>query len=456
MAGTIFQIQGKDSVVKLNWYPAMNSIQNFEWTPAFNEEYYKELGNEGYAAYSIQPDLTGSFDMTATGSTVAFLRRMILDYTSDGEFIGYDAGDPADSDHNTGTITGADLEMAVFELIESKQANMDFDRSTVLPRCFLSSVAMRADANGTASETYNFEGELSDVFLDPYHDVVSIPLTRASDTVLAIPDVPGTAAAYKCEVSGGPDTGTADWMIAYLMIDEKQITGVDLDADQTLDTITLLNGFEAPIGARLALVIYKKVAGTLPTLGAPPSNARFLRADDISIFLVNKTDLDIYAEADLNGSAVTAVLTEANTLLRAQTADLNIDLRREVLRQIKKSDSGSIYYRAATYPLNITASVTMFESDLSDWARIQDKEFTGSEVATVIDLEKVLNLKDFESPEWQLVIRYYLDDEVVQTSALCDAKVSGRTYRISPDGRAEVTWNLTGSLIKISGSTPSV
>lgn len=456
----IFQVQSKDTVVKLNWYTALNSIQNFEWTPAFNEEYYKELGNEGYAAYSIQPDLTGSFDMTATGSTVAFLRRMIQDFSA-GEFNGYKAGAPDSTTHNDATITGADLEFAVFDVIEAKKPHEVFSRSTILPRCMLSSLSMRADSNGTASETYSFEGELADVFRSPYHDLVSIPLTRqgASTTVLAVPDVPGTGNPYAVDVSGGPSIADAEWIIAYLMVEEVRIDGTvaNIVAQYTSNvfdgTITLQSPHTAALGQRVHAIIYKKTAGSFPTMGTPPANARFVRADDISIWLVKKSDIDLYAQADLNAGAVTTALTDARLFLRVQSADINIDLRREALRQIKKSKNGSIYYRAATYPLNITASATTLESDLADWSRMQGKDFGGAEVSTTIDLTKLLNLLDFESQEWQLVMRYYKSDTLLQTTALCDAKITNRSTRVAVDGRAEVTWNFTGSLIKISGDT---
>lgn len=460
-AGTVFQIQGKDSVVKLNWYTALNSIQNFQWTPAFNEEYYKELGNEGYAATSTEPDLSGSFDMQATGSTVAFLRRMIMAFTGPGEFNAYKAGTPDLTTHNAGTVTGKDLEFAVFDLIENKKANEVFDRSTILPRCLLSGISIKADANGTATETYSFEGELAEVFRTPYHDLISVPLTRDATTPttkMMVPNVPGTGLPYKVEVSAGTNVANADYIIAYMMIDDKRINGVstEMTPNWTMMTfngfINLINGNTAPLGARLALVIYAKTAGSFPTLGAPPSTARFLRSDDVSIWLVKKTDIDLYAQSDLNGGAVTTALTDARLFLRVQSCDINVDLRRQVLRQIKKSSNGSIYHRAATYPLNITASATVFETDMADWSRLQGKDFTGSEVATTIDLTKVLNLTDFENLNWQLVVRYYKGSTLLQTTALCDAQVSGRSYRVASDGRAEVTWNFTGSLFKVSGS----
>lgn len=460
MAGTIFQIRSSDHVVRMNWYTAINAIQSIDVTPAFNEEYAKELGTTANFDYTIQPEVAVTMESLGTGSTVAYLRYMMTQFnTGTGEFEGFRGGAPNAATPNEATLTGDDLEFVAVDLIESKKANEEFIRSSVLPRCQLSSLSFRADANGTASETYNFEGELQDIFLKPWHDVISIPLTRNSSTELQVPDDPALSLPYEVAITGDANVVNSDWVLAYIMIDEVKVqgeaanvvanwTGASFDG-----TLTLQSPLVAPLGARLSAIIFRKTPGNMPTLSTPPSGARTLRAHKISIWLVDPADIDLYAEPDLNAANVTAVLTDARLVLRCQTADVNIDLRREALRQIKKSNDGSIYYRAATYPLDITVGLTAFETDLFDWQRIQGKTFSGSEASTAYEKDKILNLVDFETPEWQIVMRYYRDDQVIQTMAVTDARVNGAGQRNVVEGRAEITWGFTGSLWKITGDT---
>lgn len=424
--GEIFQLQGKDSVLRLNHYAAVNAVQSFDWSPTFNEELYDELGNAEHTAQSISPEVSGSFEMTATGSTVAFLKRMINKYNAGtGEFEGYLAGDPASAD-NAGTITGSELERAIFDLIEAKKANEAFTRSLLLPRMHLSQLAWRADSNGAATETYSFEGELAEVYRDPMHDLVSVPVVRKDAATVTVP------AGFTLD----PATGYA---MVQLMVDDEIIDAASLTENATTPNDVDVAGFAIPIGARLALVLYKAVPGAFPAIDYP-TTSRFVRADDIDIFLVPKATVDIagLADAALNAH----VFSASDRLLRVQSADINVDLRREALRQIaQNSRNTSVYYRAATYPLAVTASASSFETDLADWQKIQGKNGTD-----------VLNLGDFENMEWQLVLRYYKGSSVLQTIAFMDARVSGRSARVSVGGRAEVTWNFTGSAIKIEGS----
>lgn len=458
----VFRIKSSDVLIRFGWYDALNSIQSFDWSPTFNEQYFQELGNDGYAAISIEPELSGSLEFTGTGSTVAFLRRMIAAYDGSGEFTGFLAGSPTSATHNVGTIDSNQLEYAIFDLIEAKKANEEFQHSTVIPRAALSTIAFTADAAGVATETYTFEGEPVHVFPQPWHDVISIPLTRdfvSPDTTLVVPDVPGTSNPYAIEVTGGANMDDADWVLAYIYIDDVEIegTGANVVADWTggaFDgTLTLL-GNTAPLGSRITAIIYRKVPGQMPTLNTPPSNARFVRANSIDLFLVKKSVIDLWAQPDLNAAPVTAALTDERQFLRVQSMDMTIDLRREALRQLKKAKS-SIFYRAATYPLNITGSLSLLEHDLSDWAMLQEKVRNGTETPEALELDKLLNILDFEDQEWQLVVRYYKDDTVIQTMALCDARISGYTSRVAVEGNVEITWNMTGSLWKVSGAIAS-
>jgi hypothetical protein len=67
MAGAkVFQIQAKDSIVKLGPFDTINAVQDLNLEPRFNEEYYSEMGNANFTSQSRQPETAGSFSVTAT------------------------------------------------------------------------------------------------------------------------------------------------------------------------------------------------------------------------------------------------------------------------------------------------------------------------------------------------------------------------------------------------------
>lgn len=446
MANNIFQIQAKDSILKLNHFDTINAVQSFNWDPAFNEEYLQELGNAAYSEQTINPEVSGSFESNATGSTVAILNRMTQALDNSGAFDGYrfDAANP-----NTGTLRHTDLEYAVFDLIQCKQANEIFTRSEWFPRAFLTSLAFSADASGSATETYSFEGQLAQVMRSPYHDIVSVPAIRASETTATFSGADG-------HIRTGALANTTH-ILRLVQVDEQIIPGsacsiarTSLGADVTAGTdddeytLTLSGGYFIPEGSRVMILAYKETPGEFPTVYNPTA-ARFVRANNIDLWLVDKSEIDISQIAD--GSLNATVFDDAYDLLRVQSFSMNVDLRREPLRQIKKQAGlSSIFYRATTFPLTITANVSMFESDLLDWVRLQDGN---TEPANADD---VLDLSQFQGKQKQLVVRYYYNDEVLQTMVLNDARVNSMGHSIAVGGRSQVNWGLTGSDWRIEGS----
>jgi hypothetical protein len=429
----IFQLQAKDAILRINNTDCLNAVQGFNWEPTMNEEYKEELGNEGYAAQSAEPEVAGSFDVTATGATVTFLNRMIKNVDGTGEFLGYRGTT------NEGLITESDLEFAQFDLILAKKANEIFTRSELLERMYLSSLSISANADGDASETYNFEGELGEVYRGAMRDLLSVPVTRASDTTLTIP------APYTVDTAADVNAG-ADWRIHHVDVDGER----HMDTELTVagQTITLTDGYVRR-GVKLSVVIFRKAPGQFPTIVAATS-ARFIRANKVSLYLVDKADVDI--EALLAAGTHTLVSNHNNLkteidlsgeeVLRVQSADISVDLQREALRQLLNNDRGtSVYYRSATFPLPITSSLSSLETDLKDWQKIEGASDTD-----------VLTIKGFEGRQFQIVLRYFYEDKCVQATTLLDAQVTGRGSSVSVGGRAEVSWGFTGSKLRIEGT----
>jgi hypothetical protein len=435
----VLQVQSKDTVIKLGEYPAVNAIQNFSWDPRFNEDYMMELGNSGFAGVTITPEITASFELNATGSSVALLRRMIVKILAT-EFNGYLAGDPAAANPNTGMIKWTDLENAVCDIIEVKAPGADFTqgRATLLPRAHLSSINIKADASGKASETYNFEGDLVRIFPTTKRDLVTVPVTRTGGTET----IKQTAFSVDLTTwdSIANDT-SATWQIAFFMIDEVIVpTSAITVGGAGTGLFSTTTAYPALAGQRLSLVLSKVAPGTFPTINYPTS-ARFVKSNNIDIFLVPTTEVNISSLGA--GALQSQAFVAGDRILRVQSIDMTIDLRREALRQIAKSGTATtVYYRGANYPLNVTASVNVLETTMADHARLEG----------LVEATDILDLDQFENKTWQLVIRYYFNNAAIQTTAFIDAQVTGRGTRMSVGGRGEISWSFTGSQVMFDGT----
>lgn len=438
---SVFQVQAKDTVYSINDFQTVNAMQNFSWDPAFNEEYLEELGNSGYVATSVEPEITGSFDVNATGSTVALMNRMIMDLDSSGDFQGY-RFDPLNP--NTGTIRVADLEHCVFDLIGHKRTNDVYSRSEFFPRLFLSSFSMTADSTGNASDTYSFEGQLAHVYRSPHHDIVSKPAVYASATTAELVDTD-----FRCdlETPTGNVTGSTHTILAVQINEQIYVEAdiADVDDNSTSGPITItFSESVVDVGARVMVWCYQDTPGTFPTIYNPVS-ATFMRANDIDLWLVSKSTVDIEGLAD--GALMTQSFDVSDYFLRLQSYDINVDMRREALRQIKYNDDFSaVYYRGATYPLQVTANASAFESELEEWRKI-----IGAPATSTNAYPDKLDIGSFSNKEYQIVARYYYNGTPIQTVAFTDAFVTGMSHSTSTGGRGEVNWSFTGSTVIIEG-----
>lgn len=436
---SVFHIPGKNAIVRANEFPTFNGVQTFNWDPSFNEEYLNELGNEFYAGQSLEMELSATMDMTSVGGTVSNLNRMVMDVDANGLFLGDYLYDGTVGQENIGTLRGTDLEYAIFDLVVAKKANTAWDRSEFFPRLHLASVNFTADANGNATESYSMEGQLADVYRAPYQDLISVPAAQTSSTAATL------TTTTKIETPAGAVVTTpTHTAIALFVNDEVLLPDTDFTLDDTFG-IAAVGAVTFPAGARMMLLAHADTAGAFPTV-FDPLTPDFMRGDQIDLFLVDKSTVDIDGVAD--GSLNAQAFNDSDRFLRVQSFDLTIDMQREVLRQISRNDTGtSIYYRAPTFPLNVTASCSTIESDLAAWVAFQNGNATPSSATDTLDLE------GFRGKQTQLVARYYNSSAtVMQTMVLGDARVSGMSRNVAAGGRAEVTWNLTGSDWRLEGS----
>lgn len=457
---SIFQLQAKDALARLGHYDALNCIQNLSWDAALNAENLQQLGDANYDAQTIMPEVTASFEARSTGALSSFLSRMIYTLNSGtGEYEGYLAGANM-TGLNTQLIRETDLQFAVQDLIEAKKANEVFDRSTVIPRAHLSSFSLTANVDGTASENYQFEADLLEVYRTPLHDLISLPVVRTTASPTDTVELIGTA----YEVEAGVLIPAADWKIAALFIDNVKVdvsmlevtsgTGTGGADEINLSAAAVTAGYTIPLGARLALLVYAKTPGAFPTI-TYPTTARFVKADQIDIWLIDPvTTYNVGSVRTVEGHLDAAVnfntipFADSDLWLRVQNVDMSVNLNREALKELRKNDRGnSVYFRSATYPLNVTASLSALETDLNDWAKIQGKDLLGADATP-----DILDLADFENKEWMIIVRYYRQGTALQTVGILNAKVDGRGQNVAVQGRSEVSWNFTGSKIAIQGA----
>lgn len=426
MPAKVFQVQSKDSVVKLNAFDAINAVQNLSLDPRFNEEYYSEMGNANFTDVSNQPETGGSFDTTATGSVAAMLARMNYNYTTQTYQF-----DPTVKG-NTYTITETDLENTIFDLINLKQPGLTFSQATLVPNSQLTSLSLRVDSTGTGTESYSFDASLQEELYKPYQDLVSVPMTTLTSGTIQVP------AAYQSLVASGTHN------ILYVFKDNEKYKGSVASPQATwtsqfvITVPTALFKTTAPFD-RVVAVLFKIVPGTFPTIYYP-TTARFVRGDRADVWLV---------------ASGTIGINDSNRLLRCQSVDITVPLTRDKLTEIRRNnDATTTYYRAINYPLSITANLQLNETDLQQWGSIQGKILNESASSFTVDTNNVMNLADFI--DLKIIVKYYKKGNDVTplcTVTLDDINITSFSERQQVGGRAERTLGFTNSRITIVGNT---
>lgn len=427
----VFQVQAKDSVVKLGPFDTINAIQDLNLDPRFNEEYYSELGNINYTAQSRQPETSGSFSLTSTGALASILARMKYDYSSQAYTF-----DPV-LKGNAYSFSEADFEFCIFDLINSKQPGLVFTNAALVPAAQLTGITIRVDSTGSATESLTFEGQIQEEYYKPYHDIIAVPLTTLTSGTAQIP------AAFSATVNSGT------YGILYVGKDTNRFFGsysgpyiptpsnaATFTTSTVITVPTALFQTSAPFD-RVVAYLYKLVPGTFPTIYYPTS-ARFVRGDRADVWMI--------------GSGTS--FSDGNRTLRVQSVDINLPIRRTKLTEVKRnSDLNTIYYRTVDYPLQFTATATLNEVDLQQWASLQNKTLNNAAATTPIDSSNLVDLVDFTG--LRLVVRYWVAGN--DTTPLCemridDASVTGWSERQRVGTHAERTLNLTGSKFNIVGN----
>jgi hypothetical protein len=338
---------------------------------------------------------------------------------------------------NAYSFVETDLEFMVFDLINSKQPGQTFQSAALVQSAQLTGITVRVDSTGSASETYTFEGTIQEEYYKPYHDIIAVPLTTLTSGTAQIP------AAFSATINSGT------YGILYVAKDNTRFfgsysgpavpgpVGAIFTTSTTIQVATALFTTSAPFD-RVVAYLYKLVPGTFPTVFYP-TTARFVRGDRADVWIIQ------------SGTSV----SDGNRTLRVQSVDINIPIRRMKLTEIRRNnDLNTIYYRATDYPIQISATATINEVDLQQWATLQNKTLNQSAPTTPIDSNNVQDLVDFSG--LRIVVRYYLAGNDV--TPLCEINVNncfvtgwGERQRIGT--HSERTLSITGSQLNIIGNT---
>lgn len=444
------QILASDKILRMNNFSLLGMVQSEDWAPNLNAQDIFELGRTVKLDTAMELEVTGTLELQGIGGLPGLLARCTIARDSSGNFTGYvyNAGGAPNGTlvSGSGGLNGYSFnqdaldEMEFDLLIHERTDSVNFDRTTVLPRCFVSTISGRADANGIASETINFTGDfaiglpgLSGQSGTKYHDARSIPCTV------------GTGADAGKAIMIDTGFGSTNYTLLYAYINEQRIrtvadNGVSASLGSESNAKITFTGISAQPGDVCRAIVYKTTnpATTFPAINDATergTTAYYIRGFQVNIYLK---------------PANTALPQVAERWLRVQSVDWSIDRRLEVLKQLAFNLLGtSTYVRVSTLPYTLSLNASVLESDWSDWKAFLVKTFPGNDkYQDSYDLAPAnLNMS------FTVTIRYYTKaGALLQDLQFMDLRVEGRGQRTAVGGRGEVTWNLRGTKFNLNGS----
>lgn len=424
------RVNASDKILRINDYALVGLVQNFEYSPALNAEDVFELGNQARVDTSFEYEATGSFELMDSGALPGILARAIVQRDASNIPTGYMFSSGGAGGKNAYTITEADLKEVMFDLLEHERTEAAlFNRSFVMPRCFLTGISGRADVNGMASVSLNFANDFAYGAPSPYQDQRSIRCTRSSGTTMTTT----------------PLTAWTGWSIAYVYVNERRFRTTNTDPSYVtfttpasgLITITTTEGYVIPTDAHIRVLLYKTSPSTLfqsVSSGEQGTTATHLKGYMVSMYI-----------APASASAPTA----PEQWLRVQSMDYNIDLKVQVLKQIAQNLMGStVYARVATYPFDIGLNASVTETDWADWKAVLNKAFPGNDFyADSYDLVPASLKTSFNI----VMIQYTRAGTKLCEYRFTDMRVDSQGMRVAVQGIGEITWSFKGTKVTLVG-----
>jgi hypothetical protein len=428
--GGINQALASDKILRISDYELVGMTQNFDWTPELGGQDIYELGAQKKVDTAYDLRVSGSFEQMGVGNTAGLLARMIpTRVAATDAFTGYVYNSGGGSGKNAYTFTEADLVESRFDLIQHERPDgKDYTRSTLFPRVSLATISGSARADGFATETYAFRGSEVIGFIDPYHDIRSIPATRTGNLTALM-----------------ADTAMTGYTLAYVYVNDRRFrNSTTSDATKAsmsvggVVTLTTTEGFVIPVDADLHAVVYKTVgASAFPaiTAGMRGTTANYVRGNQVNIYI-----------APTNPDAT----VDTEKFLRVQSLDWSVDMGVQELMELQRNDKGSAtYIQVPTLPFNISCNATVYETDWKEWKALLNKTFTTDVYDSTLEFSPA-----FLKTNFAVVVEYWTKSSPaakLQVWQFKDMAPNGRGTRVGVRGRGEISWSFSGTSFKLQG-----
>lgn len=402
-------IDARDSVYAINSYQAINGLQRFQYRYTGREQDHDEIGNPLHVDTSIEPETSGSFEVTDTGSLAALLARMrFRSATQD-----YEAGSTAALSSNVATIDENDMANMHFDLVEMKRPGSTFSEAKLFPNCYLTRVNMRLSADAVGTASFDWMGNLMIPVYKPYQKLQSFP-AAFTDTNSAT-----VAAAWSCDST---TYGLLGASVNGVRIPESEIAWDGVATNQVNFTTA---GLVLAATDRIMIWAFALTPGDLVAIDYT-SGINFVKPDRINIWLL----------------PTATATSDANAMLRVQSFDVSIDAPRDELKQIKKNESETATFTwAPRLPLNITGSISILETTLHTWATLQGKTLNESATSGSVDDNNILDITSFDDAKVVVEWYKYGVSSPVQKLTLGTVKIVGYEGSMAVQGRKEAVWS---------------
>jgi len=321
-------------------------VQELGSSGDLSSENLLELANSGVVEYSPNlPTVTVTLNTSDYGSTDTTALLANLFTANANQFIPLASqntqviqiGDPPDGTDSAFDLDANGVPIQADIVAYIVESGADVTRTMYLPRCSLTSVNFSYSVTGFATESYTLTTDQKIWYFGPNYNMAKcMPCTyNAADQ--ADSDYTKPTGAYMLSA----------W------VNEDEYTNAESALTWGTTDIT---GFQTMIGRalvandRVRIIFYDTVADTFPSL---PSA---IQVSDRGA--MRKGHIDIYMYSALFGS---------NRTLRCQTASFATDMSRASLEQLGTERS---YFSSLEYPVNTTVTISVLDSDLTEWARL--------------------------------------------------------------------------------------
>lgn len=403
-------------------------IQELGSSSDLSREQILELANSGVVEYSSNlPVVTVTLNSTDYGSTDTIAMLANLFDANANQFIPFalqnthviQIGDPPDGTDSHFDLDANGVPIMADIVAYIVEAGAITTRTMYLPRCSLTGLTYSYSVTGFATENYTLSTDQKIWYFGPnYRMAKCMPCTYVNaDRADADYAPAGWAPAniLSCWVNEDEYTNAS----ATLAIAGVQVTGFN----------TLIDGGIAAID-RVRIIFYDAAADTFPAL--PHTTI------DVSVRgALRKAHCMIYMYSAAFGQ---------NRTLRCQSVTFSTDLGRASLEQLGTERA---YFSALEYPVNTTVTVTVLDSDLTEWQRLTNQ--------ASITADGRMDLDAFQG---DVVVEAYLynsrtDHTAAQLLKLvrCEAcSVSGENHSVTVGDNAGQEFTFTADNIMISGT----